>query len=97
VLNFLSCISFKKPYARNAAAPPSNAFRAFLFGTTLRRSTIWIRAYTEGSSVINKTWTIEVRGNEIVQIRGKVNRLATELEMDIIKKWAVTAGLQLVV
>jgi hypothetical protein len=62
-----------------------------------RRSTIWTLAYTEGSSVINKTLTIEVRGNEVVQIRGKVNRLATAIEMGIIKKWAVMAGLQLIV
>jgi hypothetical protein len=60
-----------------------------------RRSTIWTLAYTEGSSVVNKTLTIEVRGNEIVQIRGKVNRLATDIEREIIKKWAMTAGLQL--
>jgi PcfJ-like protein len=58
------------------------------------RSSIWTLAYTEGSSVLNKTLTIEIRGNQIVQIRGKVNRLATDLEMDIIKKWAAMAGLR---
>jgi PcfJ-like protein len=56
-------------------------------------SSIWTLAYTEGSSVVNKTLTIEVRGDAITQIRGKINRSPTDFEKKIIRKWAEKEGL----
>ena len=56
------------------------------------RSSIWTLVYTEGSSVVNKTLTIEVRGTNIEQIRGKVNRFPTDLEKMIIRQWAQIEG-----
>ena len=73
----------------------SHCVYTYLQACLERRSSIWTLAYTEGSSVINKTLTIEVRDNAIVQIRGKVNRFATDLEMGIIQEWAAKAGLQI--
>jgi hypothetical protein len=57
------------------------------------RSAIWTFAYTEGSSVVNKTLTIEVRGTKIEQARGKVNRFPTDFENKIISQWAEKEGL----
>ena len=57
------------------------------------RSSIWTLVYTEGSSVVNKTLTIEVRGKNIEQIRGKVNRFPTDFEKMIIRQWAEIEGL----
>ena len=71
----------------------SHCVYTYLQACLERRSSIWTLAYTEGSSVVNKTLTIQVTNNEIVQIRGKVNRFATDLEMTIIQEWAMMAGL----
>ena len=71
----------------------SHCVYTYLQACLERRSSIWTLAYTEGASVVNKTLTIEVRNNVIVQIRGKVNRFATDLERAIIKEWAAKAGL----
>ena len=45
---------------------------------------------------IEKLVTIEVRSadEQIRQIRGKRNRLPTEKEKDIIKRWAAEEGLE---
>ena len=72
----------------------SHCVYTYLQACLERRSSIWTLAYTEGSSVVNKTLTIEVRDNAIVQIRGQVNRMATKLEMRIIREWAAKAGLK---
>lgn len=39
--------------------------------------------------------TIEVIGNNIVQIAGEYNRLADSNEMDLIKQWAENKGLNI--
>ena len=74
----------------------SHCVYTYLQACLERRSSIWTLAYTEGSSVVNKTLTIQVTNNEIVQIRGKVNRFATDLEMGIIQEWAVEASLKII-
>jgi hypothetical protein len=58
-----------------------------------QRSSIWTLAYTEGSSVVNKTLTIEVRETKIEQIRGKVNRFPSDFEKKLIGQWAEKEGL----
>jgi hypothetical protein len=56
---------------------------------------IWSLRYNDSVSNTHRMVTIELKGESIVQIRGKYNRKAEDKEMYIIQKWATKEGLSI--
>jgi hypothetical protein len=56
---------------------------------------IWSLRYNDSIGNTHRMVTIELRGDSIVQIRGKHNRKVEQKEMYIIEKWATKEGLKI--
>ena len=61
----------------------------------LGRTSIWSMTVQEGNSAKNNLLTIELSmpSNTVVQVRGKYNKLPSEMEMKVINRWADKEGL----
>jgi hypothetical protein len=56
---------------------------------------IWSLRYADLGGIMHRMVTIELKGHDIVQIRGRYNRKVDGKEMYIIQKWATKEGLSI--
>jgi PcfJ-like protein len=61
------------------------------------RTSIWTMTFSENPAEKNKVLTLEVTNQikEVVQVRGKCNRLPTALELKVVERWAAKEGLKI--
>ncbi|MEN1681028.1 MAG: PcfJ domain-containing protein [Planctomycetota bacterium] len=77
---------------RNEGATMRHCVATYALSCLRGQCSIWSVRATEGRRVTSAL-TVEVRHRQIVQARGKANRMPTEDERSILQQWARTAGL----